>query len=137
MPALRVGKARNKFKMTKHFDIDLTNDSFTFTRKTDQVAVEAALDGRTLWRRRADMLAFFDHTSNGPIEAINGGLEALRRNPSGSATSPTTDYAHSCTAASAPTSRSTLTYREPVFLVVLRWLWAQRGRYDRFGSPRR
>ena len=40
--------------------------------------------GRTLWRRRADVLAFFDHhTSNGPTEAINGRLEALRRNALG------------------------------------------------------
>ena len=40
--------------------------------------------GRTLWRHRADVLAFFDHhTSNGPTEAINGRLEALRRNALG------------------------------------------------------
>ena len=41
---------------------------------------EIAQLGRTLWRRRADILAFFDHhASNGPTEAINGRLEALRR----------------------------------------------------------
>ena len=36
--------------------------------------------GRTLQRRRDDILAFFDHpgTSNGPSEAINGLLEHLR-----------------------------------------------------------
>ena len=36
--------------------------------------------GRTLHRRRDDILAFFDHpgTSNGPSEAINGLLEHLR-----------------------------------------------------------
>lgn len=36
--------------------------------------------GRTLNRRRADILAYFDHTrtSNGPTEAINGRLEHLR-----------------------------------------------------------
>jgi transposase len=40
--------------------------------------------GRTLWRRRDDILAFFDHhASNGPTEAINGRLEALRRNALG------------------------------------------------------
>ena len=45
---------------------------------------EIAQLGRTLWRRRADILAFFDHhTSNGPTEAINGRLEALRRNALG------------------------------------------------------
>jgi transposase len=45
---------------------------------------EIAQLGRTLWRRRADILAFFDHhASNGPTEAINGRLEALRRNALG------------------------------------------------------
>jgi transposase len=45
---------------------------------------ELAQLGRTLWRRRADVLAYFDHhASNGPTEAINGRLEALRRNALG------------------------------------------------------
>jgi hypothetical protein len=43
--ALRVGTVRNKFKMAKHFTIEITEDSFTFTRKTDQIDAEAALDG--------------------------------------------------------------------------------------------
>ena len=42
--------------------------------------VEVARLGRTLTKRRDDVLAFFDHTgsSNGPTEAINGRLEHLR-----------------------------------------------------------
>ena len=45
---------------------------------------ELAQLGRTLWRRRTDVLAYFDHhASNGPTEAINGRLEALRRNALG------------------------------------------------------
>ncbi|WP_055085945.1 ISL3 family transposase [Kocuria salsicia] len=42
--------------------------------------VEVAKLGRTLDRRRDNILAFFDHTgsSNGPTEAINGRLEHLR-----------------------------------------------------------
>jgi transposase len=45
---------------------------------------EIAQLGRTLSRRRDDILAFFDHhASNGPTEAINGRLEALRRNALG------------------------------------------------------
>ena len=45
---------------------------------------EIAQLGRTLARRRHDILAFFDHhASNGPTEAINGRLEALRRNALG------------------------------------------------------
>ena len=52
-------------------------------------AVPAALEelaqlGHTLHRRRTDVLAYFDHhASNGPTEAINGRLEALRRNALG------------------------------------------------------
>ena len=42
---------------------------------------ELAQLGRTLHRRREDVLAYFTHrASNGPTEAINGRLEALRRN---------------------------------------------------------
>ncbi|WP_222639063.1 transposase [Rhodococcus sp. BP-316] len=42
---------------------------------------ELAQLGRTLHQRRADILACFTHrASNGPIEAINGRPEALRRN---------------------------------------------------------
>jgi transposase len=43
--ALRVGKVRNKFKMAKHFHLDITDDAFTFTRNQDSIAAEAALDG--------------------------------------------------------------------------------------------
>ncbi|MDR2380732.1 MAG: transposase, partial [Bifidobacteriaceae bacterium] len=52
--------------------------------------VPAALDelrklGRTLNRRAADILAYFErpHTSNGPTEAINGRIENLRGNALG------------------------------------------------------
>ena len=45
---------------------------------------ELAQLGHTLWRRRSDVLAYFDHhAANGPTEAINGRLEALRRNALG------------------------------------------------------
>ncbi|MDA3664713.1 IS1634 family transposase, partial [Mycobacterium xenopi] len=43
--ALKVGTVRNKFKMAKHFDLQISDDSLTFTRKSDQIAAEAALDG--------------------------------------------------------------------------------------------
>ena len=43
--ALRVGKVRNKFKMAKHFDLQITDESFTFTRNQDAIAAETALDG--------------------------------------------------------------------------------------------
>lgn len=43
--ALRVGKVINHYKMAKHFTIEITDDSFTFTRNTAAITAEAALDG--------------------------------------------------------------------------------------------
>jgi hypothetical protein len=43
--ALRVGKVINKFKMAKHFTLDITDEAFTFCRNHDDIAAEAALDG--------------------------------------------------------------------------------------------
>lgn len=43
--ALKVGKVINHYKMAKHFEISITEDSFSFSRKEDQIAKEAALDG--------------------------------------------------------------------------------------------
>ena len=40
---------------------------------------ELAQLGRSLWKRRREILAYFDvGASNGPVEAINGRLEHLR-----------------------------------------------------------
>jgi transposase len=48
---------------------------------------ELATLGRTLHRRRDDVLAYFTHrASNGPTEAINGRLEPYAATPSASAT---------------------------------------------------
>lgn len=43
--ALRVGKVLNKFKMQKHFVIEITDDSFHFYRNEASIQEEAALDG--------------------------------------------------------------------------------------------
>jgi hypothetical protein len=43
--ALRVGKVINHYKMAKHFHLEITDDSFTFTRNTEAIAAEATLDG--------------------------------------------------------------------------------------------
>jgi hypothetical protein len=43
--ALRVGTVRNKCKMAKHFDLQITDEAFTFTRNQHSIAAEAALDG--------------------------------------------------------------------------------------------
>jgi len=43
--ALRVGKVRNKYKMGKHFELEITDHSFRYHRKVDQIEEEASLDG--------------------------------------------------------------------------------------------
>jgi len=42
---LAVGAVINRYKMAKHFAITITDDDLTWTRKTDAIAAEAALDG--------------------------------------------------------------------------------------------
>jgi Transposase DDE domain len=43
--ALKVGKLIDKYKMGKHFDVQITDTSLTVTRRAEQIAAEAALDG--------------------------------------------------------------------------------------------
>jgi hypothetical protein len=43
--ALRVGRVVNHYKMAKHFSLEIGEASFSFSRKGDQIAAEAALDG--------------------------------------------------------------------------------------------
>ena len=42
---LRVGAVLNQHKMAKHFELGITDTSFTFARKSAQIAAEAARDG--------------------------------------------------------------------------------------------
>jgi len=42
---VEVGKVISKYKTAKHFDVAITEDSLTVTRKQDQIDAEAALDG--------------------------------------------------------------------------------------------
>ena len=42
---LEVGAVLNKHKMAKHFVLDITDTSFGFSRKIEQITEEAALDG--------------------------------------------------------------------------------------------
>jgi transposase len=43
--ALAVGAVIDTFKMKKHFDLEITETSFSFARKTTAIAAEAATDG--------------------------------------------------------------------------------------------
>ena len=43
--AMRVGKVIGKYKMAKHFELDITETAFAYHRKADAIAAEAVLDG--------------------------------------------------------------------------------------------
>ena len=69
----------------RHPDADVGKKLLTSVIDRIKTAVPAGLEelaqlGRTLEKRRDDILAWFDHpgSSNGPTEAINGRLEHLR-----------------------------------------------------------
>jgi len=42
---LRVGKVINQYKMAKHFELAIGDTTFSFARKSERIAAEAALDG--------------------------------------------------------------------------------------------
>jgi len=73
--ALRVGKVINHYKMAKHFTLEITDDSFTFTPNTEAIAAEAALDGIYVLRTSLP-----DHTlERDDVLARYKGLEDVER----------------------------------------------------------
>jgi Transposase DDE domain len=55
----RVGRVVNKYKVAKHFELHIADRAFSYQRKTEQIAAEAALDGIYVLRSTcpADQLA--------------------------------------------------------------------------------
>lgn len=43
--ALRVGRMINRYRMAKHFQLDITEDGFSWERRNDKIEAEAKLDG--------------------------------------------------------------------------------------------
>lgn len=43
--ALRVGRVLDRHKMAKHFELDIRDDGFAYTRQAEAISAEAALDG--------------------------------------------------------------------------------------------
>jgi hypothetical protein len=73
--ALRVGKVINHYKMAKHFHIEITEDSFTFTPNSEAIAAEAALDG--IYVLRTSLPA--DTLAHGDVVLRYKGLEDVER----------------------------------------------------------
>jgi hypothetical protein len=66
---MRIGKVLGKFKVAKHFDLQITDTSFAYARRQAQIAAEAALDGIYVVRTSvtADQL-----DTPGVVEAYKG-----------------------------------------------------------------
>ena len=58
--ALKVGEVLNTHKMRKHFDLDITDAAFSFARKTEAIAAEAATDGIYVVRTSLDQATLGD-----------------------------------------------------------------------------
>ncbi len=48
--ALRVGRVVGRYRMAKHFDLNIESERFSFTRKSSHIEAEAALDGMYVLR---------------------------------------------------------------------------------------
>ena len=61
--ALAVGAVINRHKMAKHFDLDISDASFSFARKDTEIAAEAATDGIYVVRTSLPADSFDDATT--------------------------------------------------------------------------
>jgi hypothetical protein len=50
----RVGRDVNRYKVAKHFELEIADGRFAYARKTEQIAAEAALDGIYVLRTSLD-----------------------------------------------------------------------------------
>jgi Transposase DDE domain len=68
--ALKVGAVINRHKMAKHFDLVIGEASFTFQRKRDAIAAEAALDGIYVVRTSLPAEALDDAATVGAYKSL-------------------------------------------------------------------
>jgi Transposase DDE domain len=66
---LAVGPALGHYKMKKHFEVTITDNSFTYARKTAQIDAEAALDGIYILRTNVPST---DMTAGEVVRAYKG-----------------------------------------------------------------
>jgi transposase len=72
---LAVGPALKRYKVKKHFEVTITDTSFTYKRKTEQIQAEAALDGIYVLRTNVGE----DELSTDEVVRSYKGLEQVER----------------------------------------------------------
>ena len=76
--ALAVGEVLNRHKMTKHFDIAITDTSFSFARKSAEIAAEAAMDGLYVVRTNLPAATLDDATTVRSYKSLSQVEQAFR-----------------------------------------------------------
>jgi len=71
---LAVGAVWNRYKVKKHFALEITDDTFTHSRKAEQIAAEAALDG--IYALRAGQISANELAAAGIVRAYKQLKEA-------------------------------------------------------------
>ena len=72
---LQVGPALKRYKVKKHFQVTITDTTFTYQRKTEQIEAEAALDGIYVLRTNVSD----DQLETGEVVRSYKGLEQVER----------------------------------------------------------
>ena len=93
----------NRYKVKKHFEVNITDDTLTYQRKDEQIAQEAELDGIYVIRAgRIDPDELAAGRDRARLQAAQRGREGLRRaqgpvgGPSRSTTAWKTASTHTC-----------------------------------------
>src|SRR3954447_10894199 len=76
--ALAVGAVINQRKVAKHFDLEITDSTLRFARKTDQIAAEAATDGLYVVRTSLPAEALDDAATVRGYKSLALGERAFR-----------------------------------------------------------
>lgn len=76
---VRVGRIINKYKMAKHFDLEITKDQFSYQRREDKISEEAALDGLYVIRTSVDAEAFSTEETVRAYKSLSQVERAFRR----------------------------------------------------------
>jgi transposase len=76
--ALRVGKVLNKFKVNKYYNLEITEEGFTYQRKAELIAQETALDGIYVLRTSVDSTLMDAATTVKAYKSLSQVEEAFR-----------------------------------------------------------
>ena len=75
---IRVGKVLNRFKVAKHFTLEIADESFAYHRNQSQIDAEAALDGIYIVRTSVDAQALSPEETVRAYKSLSAVEQAFR-----------------------------------------------------------